>query len=172
MRHERHLLGGAIAIGALLMVTASPINAAGWEPGVPYSAGPGCDFTGNEIDNNYHNPETPFDYKVAGKVKDNTLSGKYIQRYDDVLLQQFDDPSEPHALRWTGTLELRGDLRFEDFADLGTMMPISDLIEFKWRYTFSTIEGEFYAVSSGTIVVDWMAEEIVDSNVYGPCSEP
>ncbi len=162
----------AIGIGALLLVTAAPVSAGGWEPGVPYSAGPGCDINDNGIDDYYHNSETPFEYHVAGKVKGDTLTGKYMQRYDNVVLRTYEDPEALPEILWNGKLEIRGEFAFGDFADLSTLAPISDVIGFKWSYTFTDLDGGFLAVSRGELKFDTTTGTIVERSVYGPCWEP
>lgn len=179
----RHLTSAAIGIGALLVAAAAPVSATGWDPGVPYDGGPACDINDNGVADGYFNEFINHDYHLAGKVNGDTLTGKYRQRFDQVLYQPNNpegdegpgtglwDPEAPDILV-TGQVEVRGTITLDDFADLRTITDIDGVAEMKWSYTITDTDGVFLTVSSGSLTMNPATGEITYGPTYGPCTEP
>ncbi len=171
----RKTWGGLLAVVVLLLMAVPAGAGGGWHEGVPYDGGPGCDFNENGVSDGYLNPEIPYEYRLAGKLKGDTLSGRYTQRFTNVAYGQNEDPPSgevPEVILVTGTVTFIGELRSDDFSDVAQLEPVGDEAALKWSYTITDVNGGYLAVAGGTINLDFTTGDVTFSGTYGPCQEP
>ena len=187
MRPVSKAIGTALGLGALVLASVGAAGAAGWQPAQPYDGGPGCVINENGLPDWHYNEAIEHDYKIAGQVKGDTLIGKYVQRFDNVMYVPNNPnpedmlPSDPDYKPWdpdapsilvTGQVAFTGEVTMSDFSDISTVTYVSEDTELKWSYTISDLEGEYLAVAGGTIGFDPSSGEPVYDRAYGPCWEP
>ena len=133
--------------------------------------------TATDIDDGYATDTIPFEYHLAGKVKDNVLTGRIMQRFTDVPYTagyRGDDPDvgdlEPVILV-TGTVTNIGQFTSDDFSDTAQIETVGDTLLVKWRYTITDLDGNFLTATGGKITVDLTTGGFTTTG-YGPCSQP
>ncbi len=132
----------------------------------------------------------PFIYHTAGRTTDGVfedelgelvagefLSGKYTMRFDNAHYYQNENaPQTPDGLHEeilvTGVVSIMGEFFSPDFSDISTVVPLSDTLTYKWRYTVTDIDGVFVTATGGTLVFDLSTGDVSYVRAYGPCEQP
>ncbi len=174
MRPLSKALGVAFGLGALLLASVGSAGAAGWEPAQPYDGGPGCDLDNDGLNDGYYNPAIEHEFHVSGKVSNDTLTGKYTQRFDNVRYDPNpnEDPDNTEPILVSGRVTFRGEITFDDISDISTITEIAGDLELKWRYTITDLDGQYLTATGGTLGLDPETGEITYERAYGPCWEP